>query len=279
MNDEANVPFAVTRLQNTEQLGAEREVQILEPTVVPILSEDAFMHLSHLRGRLIPADKSAMRITREALGIYDELACKAGYPRNWRHSDQKIEESWRSFFSDWENPSDLWVFAYGSLMWDPGFRFAEVRLAGVEGYQRRFTLKTEIARGSPERPALMLSLERQPGRCRGLAFRIAADAAEAESKILWRREMIAGGYCPAVVSMTTPQGSIRGLAFTSNTSHPRYAGELPLRETAAIIATGTGAIGTNRAYLEETAAQLEALEIEDPYVEQLLKEVSSLAIV
>jgi glutathione-specific gamma-glutamylcyclotransferase len=278
MNDDANVPFAVAQLQNTEQLGAEREVQVLDSTVAPFVSKDAFMHLPHLRGRLIPADKSAMRITRKALGIYDELACKAGYPLNWRHSDQKIEATWRAFFSDWENPSDLWVFAYGSLMWDPGFRFAEVRLASVEGYQRRFTLKTEIARGSPGRPALMLALERQPGRCRGLVFRIAADVAEAESEILWRREMIAGGYCPTIVSMTTPQGSIRGLAFTSNTSHPRYAAELPLRETAAIIATGTGAIGTNRAYLEETAAQLEALEIADPYVEQLLKEVSSFAV-
>ena len=90
--------------------------------------------------------------------------------------------------------------------------------------------------------------------------------------------MIAGGYCPGIVSMTTPQGSIQGLAFTSNMSHPRYAGELPLRETAAIIATGIGAFGTNRAYLEETAAQLKALEIADPYVEQLLNEVSSGAV-
>src|SRR5262245_16352337 len=126
MNNDVNVAFATAQLQNTEQLGAEREVQALEPTVAPIVSKDAFMHLPHLRGRLIPADKSAMRITRKALGIYDELACKAGYPLNWRHSDQKIEESWRSFFSDWEKPSDLWVFAYGSLMWDPGFHFAEI---------------------------------------------------------------------------------------------------------------------------------------------------------
>src|SRR5262249_60117835 len=103
-----------------------------------------------------------------------------------------------------------WVYGYGSLMWDPGFHFAEIRLAEVEGYQRRFTLKTEIARGSRARPALMLSLERQPGRCQGLAFRIAADMAEGESMILWRREMLAGGYCPAMVSMTTPQGPVRG---------------------------------------------------------------------
>ncbi len=90
--------------------------------------------------------------------------------------------------------------------------------------------------------------------------------------------MIAGSYCPAIVSMNTPQGSIRGLTFTSNTSSPRYAGLLPLRETAAIIATGIGLVGTNLAYLEGTAAQLKALAITDPYIEQLLDEVSSLVV-
>ena len=87
--------------------------------------------------------------------------------------------------------------------------------------------------------------------------------------------MIAGGYSPAILSMTTPRGSITGLAFTSNASHPRYVGELSLSETATIIASGTGAIGTNRAYLEEMATHLKVLEIEDPYVEQLLKQVNS----
>jgi glutathione-specific gamma-glutamylcyclotransferase len=243
---------------------------------VPLVTQDAFVHLPHLRDRLTPAEKSAVRITREALAIYDERARQTGYPPNWRHSDQQIEESWRTFFSEWPAKlSDLWVYGYGSLMWDPGFRFAEVRLANVDGYQRRFTLKTQIGRGSPGRPALMLSLERQPGVCRGLAFRIAANLAIAESEILWRREMITGGYSPAILSMTTPQGNITGLAFTSNMSHSRYVGELPLQNTAAIIARGAGAIGTNRAYLEDMATQLKALKIEDPYVERLLKEVNT----
>jgi cation transport protein ChaC len=237
------------------------------------LTQDAFVHLPHLRGRLTPTDKSIVRITREVLAVYDERARMAGYPADWRQSDQQIEKSWRSFSESRAKPGDLWVYGYGSLMWDPGFHFTEVRLADVDGYQRRFTLKTEIARGSPGRPALVLSLEQQPGCCRGLAFRIAADLVDVESEILWRREMIAGSYSPAMVSMTTPQGSIEALVFTSNTSHPRYVGELPLSETAAIIASGAGAIGTNRAYLEELAAQLSALDIEDPYVDQLLNAV------
>ena len=85
--------------------------------------------------------------------------------------------------------------------------------------------------------------------------------------------MIAGSYAPLMALMTTPQGNITALVFASNTSHPNYVGDLPLSETAAIIATGVGAIGTNREYLEQMAAQLKILEIEDPYVEQLLKQV------
>jgi glutathione-specific gamma-glutamylcyclotransferase len=115
----------------------------------------------------------------------------------------------------------------------------------------------------------MLSLEPQQGCCHGLAFRIAADFVHAETAILWRREMLRGGYAPAMVPMTTPQGPIEALAFVSNPSHPSYVGELPLAETARLIASGKGILGTNREYLVQLAMQLEALGIDDPYVAEL----------
>ena len=89
------------------------------------------------------------------------------------------------------------------------------------------------------------------------------------SAILWRREMLRGGYSPAMVPMVTPQGPISALAFVSNPSHPGYVGELPLLETASLIASGKGVLGTNREYLVQLATQLEALGIEDPYIRQL----------
>ena len=95
----------------------------------------------------------------------------------------------------------------------------------------------------------------------------------AETAILWRREMLRGGYAPAVVPMTTPQGPIEALAFVSNPSHPSYVGELPFAETAAMIASGKGILGTNREYLVQLATQLDALGIEDPYVAQLYAEI------
>jgi glutathione-specific gamma-glutamylcyclotransferase len=233
------------------------------------LTADAFIHLPGLRTRVTHPEKSRLRLTPEMFAMWEQRVREAGWPADWRLSDEVIEASRLAVLGDHKAGSDLWVYSYGSLMWDPGFHFAEVRLADIEGYQRRFTLKINLGRGSRDYPALMLSLEPQAGRCRGLAFRIAADFVHAETAILWRREMLRGGYAPAVVPMTTPQGPIEALAFVSNPSHPSYVGELPFAETASLIASGTGILGTNREYLVQLATQLDALGIEDPYVAQL----------
>ncbi len=95
------------------------------------------------------------------------------------------------------------------------------------------------------------------------------------SAILWRREMLRGGYRPVMLPMATPQGEITALVFAANPSHPEYAGELPLAETAAVITSACGPLGTNRHYLEQLAAQLAALEIEDAYVEEVLGQVQA----
>jgi cation transport protein ChaC len=208
--------------------------------------------------------------------MWGQRARAAGWPADWRLSDEAIEASRLAMLGDHRTGDDLWIYSYGSLMWDPGFHFAEVRLADLEGFQRRFTMKITIGRGSRDFPALMLSLERGEGRCHGLAFRIAADAVPTESAILWRREMLRGGYTPEVVPMLTPQGPIQALAFVSNPSHSSYVGELPFAETAAIIASGKGILGTNRDYLVQLATQLAALEIEDPYVSQLRAAITEL---
>ena len=240
---------------------------------------DAFAHLPALRGRLKPAELSELRGTWERVAAWDERARKAGYAADWRLSDQRLEDTRRALLGEHLAAGhDLWIYGYGSLMWDPGFHFAEVRLAHLTGYQRRFTYWTRLARGTPERPALMLTLEQQADACccTGLAFRIAGAAAEVESAMLWRREMLRNGYCPALLPVSTPQGPVAALVFACNHAHDDYAGEMPLDETAAVIAVAAGAIGTNRDYLEQMARQLEALEIEDPYVTQLLCRVRDL---
>jgi cation transport protein ChaC len=226
------------------------------------LNADAFIHLPELRCRVTHPEKSLLRLTPEIFSMWEQRARAAGWPVGWRLPDEVIEASRLAVLGEHKADRDLWIYSYGSLMWDPGFHFAEVRLADVEGFQRRFTLKIKLGRGSPDNPALMLSLEPGEGCCRGLAFRIAADSVHAETAILWRREMLRGGYSPAVVPMLTPQGPIEALAFVSNPTHPSYVGELPIAETAAMIASGKGVLGTNRDYLVQLASQLDALGIE-----------------
>ena len=125
------------------------------------MNADAFIHLPELRTRVTHPEKSRLRLTPEMFAMWEQRVREAGWPADWRLSDEVIEASRLAVLGDHKAGSDLWVYSYGSLMWDPGFHFAEVRLADVEGYQRRFTLKINLGRGSRDYPALMLSLEPQ----------------------------------------------------------------------------------------------------------------------
>ncbi len=215
-------------------------------------------------------------MTPQRLAVWDQRARDAGLPENWRLADHEREASRHALLGSRKHEDDLWVYAYGSLMWDPGIHFSEVRLAQLEGYQRRFGYRITGGRGTPERPALMLTLVRLAGSCTGLAFRIPADLADAESAILWRREMMRGGYAPELCPVSTPQGEIEALVFAANCAHPEFVGELPLCDTAAVVASAAGPLGTNRGYLESLAAQLDALQIDDAYVQALLEQVRTL---
>lgn len=237
---------------------------------------DPFTHLPALRGKLKPAEQSELRGTWARVAAWDERARRLGHPPGWRLSNEQLETTRRALLgSHIDAGQDLWVYGYGSLMWDPGFHFAELRLAHLPGYARRFTYWTRIARGTPERPALMLTLEPQAeaGHCTGLAFRIAGDVTETETAMLWRREMIRNGYCPTLLPLSTPQGPVQALVFACNAAHADYAGPMSLDDTAAVIATAVGAGGTNREYLELMARQLGELQIHDDYVAELVRRV------
>ncbi|HTP72671.1 MAG TPA: gamma-glutamylcyclotransferase [Burkholderiaceae bacterium] len=241
------------------------------------MTPDAFEHVPALRGKLTPAERSGLRATWELLALWDERARARGLPPDWRLSNEQLESTRQAMLAEHIAGRDLWVYGYGSLMWDPGFHFVEVRLAELQGYRRRFCYRSTLGRGSHDRPALMLALQPGGGRCTGLAFRVAAPQVEAESAVLWRREMVRGGYTPALLPVATPQGAITALAMTANTAHADYVGELALEDTATMIASASGMLGSNRDYLEQLARQLETLSIDDPYVQLLRLRVRALA--
>ena len=170
---------------------------------------------------------------------------------------------------------DLWVFGYGSLMWDPAFRFADVRRAHVAGQARRFILKDSFGgRGTAERPGMLAALDRGTG-CDGLAFRIPADAVEAETDVLWRREMAGPAYHATFVSAQTDTGPVRALAFTADHASAAIVGDISRADQVRFIATGAGFFGSSRDYLTNIAGHFATLGIEDAEVASLMAETAA----
>jgi glutathione-specific gamma-glutamylcyclotransferase len=165
---------------------------------------------------------------------------------------------------------DVWVFAYGSLIWNPAFHFVERRLGRIWGYHRRFCLWTYLGRGSLDCPGLMLGLDRG-GSCQGLFYRIEARAVEEELTLIWRREMITAAYVPTWLEGRTATGSVRALAFTINRQHQRYAGKLDEARVVEALATAEGPIGRCCEYLFNTHDHLRELSIHDPQLGRICR--------
>jgi cation transport protein ChaC len=152
--------------------------------------------------------------------------------------------------------SDLWVFAYGSLMWRPGFASEEALPATLAGYRRCFCIYSVHHRGSPERPGLVLGLDRG-GNCRGVAYRVAAADAAPVLAYLTAREQINGVYRAARVPVTLADGGrVDAIAFIAERVHPSYAGALPIATQARLIRAARGSSGTNLEYLASTLEHL-----------------------
>ena len=124
-----------------------------------------------------------------------------------------------------------WVFAYGSLLWNPLFPFAESRPATLRGLHRRFCLYSLASRGTPEQPGLVLGLDRG-GACTGVIYRLPAPVAMDELHLLWRREMVLGAYRPRWVCVRSGEREIHALTFVVRRAHPQYAGRLTLDHEA-----------------------------------------------
>jgi cation transport protein ChaC len=171
----------------------------------------------------------------------------------------------------------MWVFGYGSLIWDPGFPVAERRLARLDGWRRSFCMRSIHHRGTPERPGLVLALDRADGaQCHGVAFRVATGDEAASLAYLRDRELISSAYLERTVALATGAGPVEALAFVIDTAHAQYCGGLPLEEQARIIAAATGGRGANRDYLFATAAHLADLGLADPDLDWLAARVRAL---
>ena len=156
----------------------------------------------------------------------------------------------------------VWIFAYGSLMWNPEIAFADARPAVLYGFHRSFCLYSRDYRGSPSRPGLVLGLDRG-GSCRGIAYRLPPERLGETIDRIWAREMTGAVYEMRPVSVATPQGPVAAHAFVVRRQSPDYAGRLSAEQAADILAEAVGARGSGRDYLASTVRHLEELGIGD----------------
>jgi len=188
-------------------------------------------------------------------------------------SDEELLASRRSLIPD-DHQGEVWLFGYGSLIWNPVIEIAERHTGRIYGYHRRYCLKTKIGRGTPEKPGLVLGLD-HGGSCLGQALRI-CDTRKAtdELDLLWRREMLNRSYLPKSVAVHTKTGRrINAITFVMNHQSPSYVADLSLDEKAQMIAEAHGFIGTSLDYLDLTLESLNDLGIKDNYLGEIKRRI------
>ena len=165
---------------------------------------------------------------------------------------------------------DLWVFAYGSLLWNPGFPRLESLPARVRGYHRSLCVYSHVHRGTPERPGLVLGLDRG-GSCRGLAYRVAAKDADATLAYLRAREQVTAVYVEARLPVELDDGrTIRSIAYVVDRNHYQYAGRLPTDDIVRHVVGGNGASGPNVDYVLASHAHLRDMGIRDHTLDEVV---------
>jgi cation transport protein ChaC len=187
-------------------------------------------------------------------------------------SEDEFRASLERILDVWDHERDLWIFAYGSLIWNPLFHYVESRLASIHGFHRCFCLRSRTGRGSIDKPGLVLALD-FGGCCNGVAFRVAADEARHELTLIWRREMALGSYAPRWVTARAGTEKLRALAFVVNHAHPHYAGKLPLETIIATLTSASGRHGSGADYLYQTVDCLTANGIRDAHLVHLREQV------
>lgn len=235
-------------------------------------ASDPFLYHPELRDKISdPLQSFSRTFTIEKLAA---LSKERGLTTEWWHSDSEREAS-RARTLAGRRDADLWVFAYGSLMWDPGFRFEEVRRAHVPDHARRFILKDIYGgRGTVEAPGLMAALDKGRG-CDGLVFRIARDNIDEETEVLWRREKVGPAYTPTFVEAIAADRRMTALTFVADHTADLIDAGLTRAQQIEYCATGTGFMGTSLDYLLNIAGHFAALGIRDDEVSTLLRETEA----
>ncbi|WP_317055836.1 gamma-glutamylcyclotransferase [Roseovarius rhodophyticola] len=172
----------------------------------------------------------------------------------------------------------MWVFGYGSLVWNPGFEPSARELATLPGYHRSFCMRSIHHRGTEAEPGLVLALDEYPEAvCRGIALAVAEGQEDSVLAYLRERELISSAYLEKNLGLRLDDGrEVEAVTYVVDADHVQYCGGIALEEQAQIISQAIGGRGPNDEYLYQTQAHLAELGISDPDLEWLVKRVRSL---
>jgi len=219
-------------------------------------------------------DKPILAMTRENLESRSlaRLVAERQDDETQLATDEQLLATRRAVVPDDADTSDIWVFGYGSLMFNPVIDYVEQLQGTIYGHHRRFCLWTRLGRGSPDFPGLVLALDRG-GCCPGIAFRLNPEVAIAELDLLWRREMVTLSYRASWLTLHTARGKKRAIGFVARPDRPNYAAPMPIETEVETIARASGFLGPCREYLFNTVKALRENRIHDPHLEKLTHEV------
>lgn len=211
-----------------------------------------------------PAGQRSMALTADLVAKVDRIEPDPGpEPGTSEHTDAEFDDLVEQLLVEYQ-PETLWVFAYGSLIWNPEFVHVEQRPATAQGWHRSFCLKLTRWRGTRDLPALMLALDRG-GSCNGIVYRLPAEDHFGQLGQLLRREIDANPptNVPRWIKVGTKEGPLIALAFVAAPDGRAYAGRQPLEQVADTLARAAGHWGSSAQYLFRTVGKLEESGIRD----------------
>ncbi|WP_144160568.1 gamma-glutamylcyclotransferase [Paraburkholderia sp. BCC1885] len=196
-------------------------------------------------------------------------AVLASLPEHIRWSPERIGSSMRETLSKRPVDSDVWLFCYGSLIWNPVVHFIERESATLPGWSRSFTLGLRSGRASAAHPGRMLGLE-PGGETQGVVIRFDEDSLDDELPLVWAREMISGAYRPVWQPVILRGGRrVTSLVFVADRAHPYWCKDASVKTIVPILASASGPLGTNAEYVLRLADALTDLRVRDEYIDAL----------
>lgn len=217
-----------------------------------------------------------MNLTAELIALVERTEPDPGpAPGTSEHTDAEFAEMASALLTE-HNPEHLWVFAYGSLIWNPEFEAVEQRRAVASGWHRSFCLELTRWRGTREVPALLLALDRG-GTCVGIAYRLPQGDKHRQIVRLLDRELDANPptNVPRWIQVSTIEGRLTALAFVALQSGRAYAGKRPLPEVASVLCRAAGHWGSAAQYAFNTISKLEEHGIRDRNLWEIQKLMAS----